>query len=186
MVFASLGRHLRDFFTRKMSWYSEKRFELFTELWYRFVNYLLHHSHEIRVIIVLLLAALFSSACERDTRLIIEEGNPPGFVMSGSGTLGFLRIRGPKKQREAVGEDASIYWEIEPKDEDSDRNVGRLSPITYGKVPDGYTQVYPEQGQAAPPLVEGERYNIRIATNNANGVNKSFEIRQGKAVVSEF
>jgi hypothetical protein len=169
-----------------MSWYSEKRIELFIEHWCRLVVHMFHRRKEIRAIIFLLLAALSSSACERDTRLIIEGGNPPGFVMSGSGALGVFRIRGPKKQREAVGEDASIYWEIQPRDEDSDRNVGRLSPITYGKIPDGYMQVYPEQGKAAPPLVEGERYNIRIATNNANGVDKFFEIRQGKPVVSEF
>ena len=135
--------------------------------------------------ILLLLVALFSTACERDTKLIIEAGNPPKFVMSGSGTLGALRIRGPRKQREVVGEDASIYWEIEPKDEGSDRNVERLGPITYGKVPDGYIQIYPAPGQAAPSLVEGERYNIRIATNNANGVDKFFVIREGKVAVSD-
>lgn len=134
----------------------------------------------------LMLAALFGTACERDTKLVIEAGNPPRFVLSGSGTLGALRIRGPKKQREVVGEEASIYWEIEPKDEDSDRNVGRLSPITYGVVPEGYIQVYPEQGQTAPPIVEGEKYNIRIATNNANGVDKFFTIREGKVAVSDY
>lgn len=140
----------------------------------------------VHVSIFLLLVALFSTACERDTKLVIEAGNPPKFVMTGSGTLGALRIRGPKKQREAMGEDASIYWEIEPRDEDSDRNVARLGPITYGKVPDGYVQVFPEQGQTAPPLVEGERYNIRIATNNAKGVDKFFVIREGKVEVSEY
>lgn len=141
---------------------------------------------EVHVTIFLMLITLFSTACERDTKLIIEAGNPPRFVMSGSGTLGSLRIRGPKKQREVGGEDASIYWAIEPKDDDSDRNVERLGPITYGKVPDGYIQIYPEQGQAVPPLVEGERYNIRIATNNANGVDKFFVIREGKVAVSDY
>jgi hypothetical protein len=139
-----------------------------------------------RVMIFLLLAVLFSTACEMDTKLIIEAGNPPKFVLSGGGTLGALRVRGPKKQREVIGEDASIYWEIEPKDEGSDRNVGRLSPITYGVVPDGYVQVYPERGKAVPPIVEGERYNIRIATNNAKGVDKFFVIREGKVAVSDY
>ena len=153
----------------------------------RLLNFLLYTSSgERRVMIFLVLAVLFGTACERDTKLIIEAGNPPKFVLSGSGTLGALRIRGPKKQREVVGEDASIYWEIEPKDEDSDRNVGQLSPITYGVVPDGYIQVYPERGQAAPPIVEGERCNIRIATNNAKGVDKFFVIREGKVSVTDY
>ncbi|HKR60801.1 MAG TPA: hypothetical protein VJS64_13855, partial [Pyrinomonadaceae bacterium] len=115
----------------------------------------------------------------------IEFGNPPTFVLSGSGTLGALRVRGPRKQREAAGEEASVYWEIEPKAEDSDRNVERLGPIAYGQVPEGYVQIYPEHGQA-PPLVEGERYNIRIATNNANGVDKFFVIRYGKIEVFDY
>ena len=140
---------------------------------------------EVPVAIFLLLMGLLGSACERDTRLLIEPGNPPKFVLSGSGTLGALRIRGPKKQREAVGEDGSVYWEIEPKEEGSDRKVERMGLIPYGRVPEGYLQVYPEQGQA-PPLVEGERYNIRVATNNANGVDKFFVIRNGKVEVSDY
>lgn len=135
--------------------------------------------------IFLLLVGLLSSACERDTKLVIQSGNPPKFVLSGSGTLGALRIRGPKKQREAAGEDASVYWEIEPKDEGSDLKVERLGPIPYGQVPKGYVQIYPAQGEA-PPLIEGERYNVRIATNNANGVDKFFVIRNGRVEVSDY
>ena len=136
-------------------------------------------------VVFLLVMVLLSSACERDTKLLIESGDPPKFVLSGNGNLGVLRIRGPKKQREGTGEDASVYWEIEPKEEGSDRNVERLGPIAYGHVPEGYAQIYPQQGQA-PPLVEGERYNIRIATNNANGVDKFFVIRNGKVEVSDY
>ena len=138
---------------------------------------------ETLVAVILLVMILAGSACERDTKLLIESGNPPKFVLSGSGTLGVLRVRGSKKQREAVGEDASVYWEIEPKEEGSDRNVERMGPISYGQVPEGYVQVYPEKGQA-PPLVEGERYNIRIATHNANGVDEFFVIRNGKVEVT--
>jgi hypothetical protein len=136
-------------------------------------------------VIFLLVMVLLSSACERDTKLRIEAGDPPKFVLSGNGTLGVLRIRGPRKQREVTGEDASVYWEIEPKEEGSDRRVERLGPITYGHVPKGYVQVYPKQGQA-PPLVEGERYNIRIATNNAKGVDKFFVLRNGNVEVSDY
>jgi len=40
------------------------------------------------------------------------------------------------------------------------QNVGRLSPITYGKIPEGYVQVYTEQG-AATPLSENEIHYIQ-------------------------
>jgi hypothetical protein len=134
--------------------------------------------------VILLLAASVALGCERDTKLVINGSNPPIFVMSGSGSLGTIRVRGPEKQRDAEGEDAFLYWVIVNR-EDEEQNVERLGPVTYGKVPQGYKQVYPEQGEA-PRLVEGERYNIRIATANANGVDKFFVIRSGKVEVSDY
>jgi hypothetical protein len=119
-------------------------------------------------------------ACERHTTLRIEGGNPPKFVLSGNGTLGAIRVRGPEKQREAEGEDAFLYWVIRNA-KDKDQGIEKLSPVTYGNVPDGYIQIYPESGMA-PPLIEGERYNIRVVTFDANGADKYFVIRNGKAV----
>ena len=132
------------------------------------------------VMSLLLLIGLLGSACERDTTLEIVSGEPLKFILRGSGSLGRLRIRGPKQQREG-GENASIYWAIEPKDHD--RNVEDLSPIVYGQVPKSYVQVYPEQGEA-PPLVDGERYYINVDTNDANGVREYFVIRNGNVEVS--
>lgn len=135
-------------------------------------------------IVCLLAFALLASSCEIDTSLKIYGGNPPKFSMTGSGSLGRLRIRGHEKQREAFGEDASIYWQIEPKD--SIKNVWRVSPITYGVVPEGYEQIYPENGKAPPPLVAGQRYYVRIDTNNANGSQMYFIIRNGEVKYSEY
>jgi hypothetical protein len=124
--------------------------------------------------VLLLVFSLLTMACERDTQLTIETSDPPKFIMSGSGTLGSLRIVGPKRQRETFGEDASVYWMIKPEPEGDPENVEALSPITYGRVPPGYIQVYPEQGTNAPALVEGQKYFIDISTNAANGVRRSF------------
>jgi hypothetical protein len=60
--------------------------------------------------LVLLLG--LSIACERHTTLSIQGGTIPTFKLTGSGDLFSVRLRGPKKQREAIGEDAAIYWEI--------------------------------------------------------------------------
>ncbi len=140
-------------------------------------------SQKFSTIIILSLVVATALACERDTKLVIEGGNPPKFVMTGSGSLGTIRIRGPEKQRDAEGEDAHLYWVIVNK-KGGDRPVEELGAVTYGQVPEGYKQKYPENGEA-PPLKEGERYNIRIATFNANGVDKYFMIRNGKVEVSD-
>ncbi len=125
------------------------------------------------------LLTVLNVACERATTLTFEGGNPPKFVMTGSGSLGLLRVRGPERQREALGETAFLYWEIEPATPNSDRSVEKMGAITYGQVPPGYKQIYPENGMA-PPLIEEKVYNIRIAANNAPGIIKDFMIKNGK------
>ena len=133
-------------------------------------------------IVLLIILSLITRVCsERDTKLTIQGNNPPSFAMSGSGTLEFLQVIGPRPQRDVKGPTEGVYWQINGKDSSHLVNVERLSPITYGKVPSGYMQVYPEQGEA-PPLVEGERYYVWVWTNNANGAAKYFVIRDGKAL----
>src|SRR4051812_45624968 len=90
------------------------------------------------------------STGERDTKLIVKGANPPKFVMTGSGKLGFIRIRGPKQQRDVDGEARWLYWTI-TVDKDNgfeSQSIERVSPIIYGEVPKGYKQVYPEKGVA--------------------------------------
>jgi len=74
-----------------------------------------------------------------------------------------------------------MYWMIEPAREADLQTVERLSPITYGRVPKGYVQIYPEHGEA-PSLVEGEEYHIQILTNDAPIAQAFFTIRNGRAV----
>lgn len=133
-------------------------------------------------------ALLFSvsslTACERHTRLQVTQDNPPKFEMSGSGSLARFRVRGPKV-RDVLGEDQYVVWQIEVKSGSWGEDVESLSPLTYGKVPAGYVQKYPEQGEA-PPLTEGEVYYVRVDTNNANGAFKHFVLKQGKVVSADY
>lgn len=119
--------------------------------------------------------------CERDTKLVFKESNPPKFVMTGSGTLISIRISGPEKQRESEGEEAYLYWVIESR-KDEDRPIERLSPLAYGEVPDGYEQRYPAHGHP-PPLIEGERYLVHIETFGANPFFGYMTIQNGKAIL---
>lgn len=124
--------------------------------------------------------SVFCAACERATELTFEGSNPPKFKMRGSGELLFLRFRGPKKQREAVGETALLYWVIKAKTIDFSRSVESINTIIYGQVPEGYIQVYPENGDPPPALDENVKYTVMIDTANAPGVIKIFEIRNGR------
>jgi hypothetical protein len=120
---------------------------------------------------------------ERDTLITVEGGNPPSFIMTGSGKLTTLRVTGPRKLREGVAEEPYVIWEIEFKGDGYARNVERLSPIVYGDVPEGYIQVIPHPSHPAPPISEGELYGVNAITMNANGGRVGFAIHKGEAVV---
>lgn len=136
----------------------------------------------------LLIGALIATqllACrlaERPTKVKLEGGNPPTFVLSGSGELSDLVIHGPK-QRDIPGDRAFALWEIEPKGGDQNAEaVESLGSIKYGVVPKNYVQVFPTNGETPPPLIEGERYGYWFQTINAPHARAYFEIRGGKAV----
>jgi hypothetical protein len=139
-------------------------------------------NHFIRISLLLIIVPLALS-CEIDTKLRVTGGNPPDFEMTGNGNLTSIRVRGHKTQRNAFGEDALLYWVIESGG--WGRDVGRIGSVTYGKVPDGYGQKYPESG-AAPILDEGEHYYVRVTTSNANGDDGYFMIIGGKTVFAKY
>lgn len=122
------------------------------------------------------------TACERDTRVKMLKELPPQFELFGSGKLEMIRVHG-QKVRNSEGERSFIIWEIQPK---AGRFQGtwveNLGVITYGKVPDGYIQIYPEKGETLPELIEGQQYHVFFDTVGANGANIYFEIKQGKLI----
>jgi hypothetical protein len=90
---------------------------------------------------------LTSVSCEIDTKLRMEEGDLPKMILSGNGTLSRLMISGHKTLRKKEGPDSSAVWNIEMTDYDHGQLVSRVGPITYGRIPKGYIQIYPEQGR---------------------------------------
>jgi hypothetical protein len=128
------------------------------------------------------LLLLSFSGCERRTRVRLEGGNPPTFVLSGSGVLGGFVIYRPEAERVGSLDDKNnIAWEIEAKQMPGEL-VERLGSITYGAVPNGYRQVIPGSGE--PPLLKpAKRYRYWVVTGNAPGVIGHFEVRDGVAVV---
>lgn len=119
---------------------------------------------------------------ERQTRVKLEGGERPVFVLSGSGTLGDLVVYGPR-QRDIVSDRSFALWEIRPVNGYlHGRGIEELGRITYGTVPEGYEQVYPENSGPPPSLVSGVKYQYWFITVNAPHARKDFEIRDGKAV----
>lgn len=125
---------------------------------------------------------LSCGSSERNTQVRFEGGNPPIFVISGSGKLSDLIVYGPR-QRETGGDRAFAVWEIKPK---GGRNeslpLDDLRKIQYGVVPKNYVQVYPEDNASPPSLVEGQRYEYWFQTLNAPHARAYFEIQGGKPV----
>jgi hypothetical protein len=69
---------------------------------------------------------------------------------------------------------------ILPKEGTPDR-AWDWPPITYGKVPTGFTQEIPPQAEP-PPLIEGKVYTAGGPAYGANGGDTWFKVRDGKSV----
>jgi len=136
-----------------------------------------------KLLLVLVAAALLLLSCtQRDTSVIIKQGNPQQFVISGHGTLDVFTITGPDYERIPYHDGVPYskdYWVIAPL---NDFDVSQLSgPIIYGHVPPGFRQVTPANGQP-PEISEGYPYGLQLAIRNGGGVNMLFVVHDGKIV----
>jgi len=143
-------------------------------------------------IICLLASLLLSFGCGRFTRIEMEGENPPNIYFSVNGTLTAISVNGPDIEREANRENRAdppywkVYWKLVPQGTNPHHMyIDKSNPITYGKVPIGFVQVYPEHGPP-DPLIEGTRYTVRLMVENGDGVNALFMIHKGKVVVEGY
>lgn len=143
------------------------------------------------VFISVLVTSLCLAGCRqnRDTEVVIENGNPIKFIVSGPGTIIRLKVTGPDIEHEPNRQGdkgeylplMKVYWELVSSETAANRRLDEIGPITYGKVPDGFVQTYPEHG-APPPIIDRDLYNITLSANNGRGVNMFFSIRDGKII----
>jgi hypothetical protein len=61
-------------------------------------------------------------------------------------------------------------------------DLNEMGSIKYGIIPKGYKQVYPENNNQPPLLLEGQSYMIQAMTVNAPWGQMVFEIQNGKAI----
>ncbi|MGH9873046.1 MAG: hypothetical protein ACRD9S_11360 [Pyrinomonadaceae bacterium] len=136
------------------------------------------------VIGFLLLAVM--TGCEARTVVRLEGGNPPSFVLTGSGRLSEVVIYSPEQERIAGSDafdDTYALWHIRAEREGPQGAalVEEVHSITYGVVPRGYEQIKPESGPP-PGLNPGNRYRFWFVTVNAPHAAGYFEIRDGKGI----
>lgn len=132
--------------------------------------------------LLVMLLPLFLSACERKTQVKVTGGNPPTFVISGSGELGEVIITKPiEEQSKDILDEKNILWKIA-----AIRMPGRavevVGSVTYGVTPPSYKQSLPERGPA-PILEDNKRYGYLFVTADAPHGAGHFEIRNGQAVL---
>ena len=127
-------------------------------------------------------------SCEHArTTVVVKEGDPYQFIISGDGVLDDFVVRGPIKKCEGNGSwalgsapaDMEVYWEIAPVEDFELRRFSQLGPIIYGKVPNGFKQFNPRNGQP-PPICEGGPYTVQLFIRNGSDVGTSFILREGK------
>lgn len=127
-------------------------------------------------IVLILLSGLCSLAllgCEVKTSVRVEGG--PSFSLDGSGRLVSFSVYAPQPGHKiATLLDAkSLAWNIEPM---KDSPLGALvtgMDLTYGNVPKGYLQAFPQSGTAVP-LPTGQVYAFRAETTGAPGASGFF------------
>ena len=122
------------------------------------------------------------------TAVVVKQGDPQQIIVSGNGILDDFVIRGPIKKCEGNGTWAQgaapmpfmeVYWEIAPIDGFEIHRFVELGPIIYGKVPNGFKQFSPKNGQP-PPICEGGPYTVQLFIRNGSDVGTSFIVREGK------
>ena len=127
--------------------------------------------------LMLILSLCFSSlSCEPALTAKVLEGYPPTFHFDGDDTLRhfFVCPELPEDQRN----EKNAIWQIAP---DSDHNKSWPLDITYGTVPEGFTQIVPKKGERPPTLEAEKRYTYHFV-RGVGGGGGVFIIRGGKAV----
>lgn len=139
---------------------------------------------------VMLIAGLgFMAACEIDMSVAVEGKNLPIFKLSGSGNLHFFIVSevSPENLKQLpIGRNSdgdTILWEIWPTNLSFEQTrIWKLPFIIYGKIPEGFVQKIPVNGEP-PALVEGKMYSAGGLAANANGGFVLFTILKGEIVV---
>jgi len=132
----------------------------------------------------ILFSMVFGCRSERPTDVKLENGITPVFVLSGSGYLANLTISAlPPEEKLLAPSSVTPVWKIEAeRDYMGGRRLEEIRSLTYGKLPAGYRQVYPESDRSPQPISPGTIYEFYFETTGAPHARGLFEVQGGKAV----
>lgn len=141
------------------------------------------NSRTLGIFLAFLLLVWSTTGCERSTRVWVKGGIAPVFDLSGSGEVECFTVFGPDfmTKAEKPSDENFAVWKIEPSGGFHGTWIGKLGSITYGVVPEGYTQIIPKEGTPVSPM-EGQKYFYVVETTNAAGASGYFEIRNSRAI----
>lgn len=128
--------------------------------------------------LLLLLSPHCQDFFERDTEITMDGKNPPTFTLSGNGQVSWIEVTDRSTSDVSVYAPERIMWRIRPTGE---YTPSRFPKITYGVVPQGFTQEIPATG-APPALAEEKPYLVSAPTSNANTGTMMLLIRNGQAL----
>jgi hypothetical protein len=140
--------------------------------------------HLWKLVLLTAIGLLTVSCAPSRTSVVIKQGNPQQFFISGCGTFDILAISGPDYERQSRPDrlpPIKEYWVIQSN---SEIDVSRLpKPIVYGQLPPGFRQYTPANG-SPPPILDNASYAIQIGVRDqrCGGVNMWFSVRDGKIV----
>lgn len=147
----------------------------------------LRNLRPLSLLLLMCMLIFFLVGCNQRPRVIVEGGTAPLFSISGNGSIQVVTVSGPdfenRKSRDAGSRYMKPYWQIVAQTEEGSSRINRLKRIDYGKVPDGFKQVFPANGVAPQPLVENELFTVDLRLENGEAVGKRFVIHAGKAAV---
>jgi hypothetical protein len=139
--------------------------------------------HGWRLVLLTAIGFLAVSCAPVRTLIVIKQGNPQQFFVSGRGTFDILTVSGPDYERSSRPDrlpPMKDYWVIQPV---NDLDVSSVTdPIIYGQVPRGFRQYTPVNGPP-PPISDGSPYWINFRVRQPEGsVTVFFSVRDGKIV----
>jgi hypothetical protein len=136
-----------------------------------------------KVICICILLSILG--CEIDTKVRMDNKNPPTFSLTGSGVIYFFVVSEILSKNEPGSKSKFLYntkelWKIEPASSEIGR-IFSLPKILYGELPEGFKQVLPEKGNPES-LLEGKVYSAGAPSYNANGGGIRFIIKGGNLI----
>jgi hypothetical protein len=119
---------------------------------------------------LLIVCSMCFISCSKERPTTVAVGPGLSFSFAGSGRLASFTVYGPQSgQRIALPDSdvASVIWQIKTsKGYFSGAQVQDFQ-LKYGKVPDGYTAVLPNQSQPPPMLAPEVVYSFLAETTDA-------------------